>query len=61
MGTFNSQAYIHESVAISLVKVYERVGFVTDSFLKDSAFTAVTRDANFLTRYVKWVPFVNRM
>ena len=35
------QAYVYERVGISLVKVYEMVGFVTDSFLKDSAFTAV--------------------
>ena len=31
-----------------------------DSYLKDSAFTAVKRDAKFYTRYVKGVPFVNR-
>ena len=33
---------------------------VTDSCLKDSAFTAVQRDAKSQTRYVKGVPFVNR-
>ena len=32
-----------------------------DSYLKDSAFTAVKRDAKFKTRYVKGVPFVSRM
>ena len=31
-----------------------------DSYLKDSAFTAVKRDVNFSTRYVKEVPFANR-
>ena len=31
-----------------------------DSYLKDSAFTAVKRDAKFLTKYVEGVPFVNR-
>ena len=30
------------------------------SNLKDSAFTKVKRDAKFLTRYMKGVPFVNR-
>ena len=34
--------------------------FVIDSYLKDSAFTAVKRDAKFSTRYVTGVPFVNR-
>ena len=29
-------------------------------FLKDSAFTAVTRDAKLQKRHVKGVPFVNR-
>ena len=33
---------------------------MTDSYLIDSAFTAVKRDAEFKTRYVKVVPFVNR-
>ena len=32
---------------------------MTASYIKDSAFTAVKRDANFSTRYVKGVPFVN--
>ena len=31
-----------------------------DSQLNDIAFTAVKRDANFSTRYVKGVPFLNR-
>ena len=31
-----------------------------DSYLKDSAFRAVKRDAKSQTRYVKGVPFVNR-
>ena len=30
------------------------------SYPKDSAFTAVKRDAKFLSRFVKGVPFVNR-
>ena len=34
--------------------------FVIDSYLKDSAFTSVKRDALFSTRYVKGVPFFNR-
>ena len=34
--------------------------FVIDSYLKDSAFTSVKRDAKFSTRYVKGVPFFNR-
>ena len=33
---------------------------VIDSYLNDSAFAAVKRDAKFLTRYVKRVQFVNR-
>ena len=32
---------------------------MTASYIKDSAFTAVKRDANFSTRCVKGVPFVN--
>ena len=34
--------------------------FVIDSCLKDSAFTAVKRDAKFSTMYVNGVPFLNR-
>ena len=34
--------------------------FVIDSYLKDSAFISVKRDAKFSTRYVKGVPFFNR-
>ena len=30
------------------------------SYFKEIAFTAVKRDEQFLTRYVKGVPFVNR-
>ena len=33
---------------------------MTDSYLRDSAFTAVKRDAKSQTRYVKGVLFVNR-
>ena len=35
-------------------------GFVIYSYLKESAFTAVKRDAMLQTRSVKGVPFVNR-
>ena len=42
------------------IKSRKRSIFVIDSYLKDSAFTAVKRDAKFQTRYVKGVPFVNR-
>ena len=35
-------------------------GFVIYSYLKESAFTAVKRDAKLQTRSVKGVPFVNR-
>ena len=38
----------------------KRSNFVIDSYLKDSEFTAVKRDAKFWTRCVKGVPFVNR-
>ena len=36
------------------------LNFEIDSYLYDSAFTAVKRDAKSQTRYVKGVPFVNR-
>ena len=42
-----------------LYKVEKRSIFLIDSYLKDSAFTAVKRDAKFFTRFVKGVPFVN--
>ena len=42
------------------IKSRKRSVFVIDSYLKDSTFTAVKRDAIFQTRYVKGVPFVNR-
>ena len=42
------------------MKSRKRSIFVTDSHLKDDAFTAVKRDAKFYTRYVKGVPFVNK-
>ena len=45
---------------IALKKLRKSPGFVIDSYLKDSVFTAVKRDEKFLTRYVKGVPFVNR-
>ena len=40
-------------------KVRKRSIFVIDSYLSNSAFTAVKRAAKFQTRYVKGVPFVN--
>ena len=43
-----------------LIKSRKRSIFVIDSYLNDSVFTAVKRDAKFKTRYVKGVPFVNR-
>ena len=42
------------------IKSRKRSIFVIDSYLNDSVFTAVKRDAKFKTRYVKGVPFVNR-
>ena len=42
------------------IKSRKRSIFVIDSYLKDSEFTAVKRDAKFYTRYVKGVPFANR-
>ena len=35
--------------------------FVIYSYFKEIAFTAVKRDEKFLARYVKGVPFVNRL
>ena len=42
------------------IKLSKRSIFVIDSYLNGSAFTAVKRDAKFLTKYVKGLPFVNR-
>ena len=44
------------------IKSRKRSFFVIDSYLNDSVFTAVKRDAKFKTRYVKGVlvPFDNR-
>ena len=42
------------------IKSRKRSIFVVDSSFKDSAFTAVKRDAKFKTRYVKGVLFVNK-
>ena len=42
------------------IKSKKSLIFVIDSHSNDSAFTAVKRNAKFLTRYVKGVPFVNR-
>ena len=35
-------------------------GFLIYSYFKESAFTAVKRDAKFYARYVRGVPFLNR-
>ena len=42
------------------IKSRKRSIFAIDSYLKDSAFTAVKRDAKFYARYVKGVPFANK-
>ena len=42
------------------IKSRKRSIFVTDSHLKDDAFTADKRGAKFYTRYVKGVPVVNK-
>ena len=43
------------------IKSRKRSIFVINSFKKkNSAFTAVKRDAKFKTKYVKGVPFLNR-
>ena len=41
-------------------KSRKRSGFVIYSFFKDSAFTAIKREENALTRYVKGVAFINK-
>ena len=41
-------------------KTENHSGFMIDLYLKDSAFTALKRDAKVYTRYVKGVPFFNR-
>ena len=48
---------------MAVKKSRKRSGFVIYSYLKDSAFqfAAVERGAEFLTGYVKGVPFVNRV
>jgi len=46
---------------MAVKKSRKRSGFVIYSYFKDSASTAVERDAKFWIRYVKWVPFVNRV
>ena len=42
------------------IKLRKRSIFVIDSYLNGSVFTALRRDAKFLRKYVKGVPFVNR-
>ena len=42
------------------IKLRKRSIFVIDSYLNGSEFTALKRDAKFLTKYAKGVPFVNR-
>ena len=46
---------------MAVKKLRRGPGFVIYSYFKDSAFTAVKRDAKpFYTRYVKGIPFVIR-
>ena len=45
---------------MAVKKSRKRSGFFIYSYFKESAFTAVKRDAKFYARYVKGVPFVNR-
>ena len=46
---------------IAVKELWKHSGFVICSYLKESAFTAVKRDAKFWTRYVKGVPFLSKM
>ena len=46
---------------MALKKTRKRFGFVIYSYFKDSAFTAVKRDAKFLSRYMKGVTFPSKM
>ena len=43
------------------LKSGKRCIFVIDSYLNDNAFTAVKKDAKFLPRFVKRVPFVKKI
>ena len=45
---------------MAVKKSRKRCGFLIYSYFKESAFTAVKRDAKFYARYVRGVPFVNR-
>ena len=45
---------------LKVIKSRKRSIFVTDFCWKDSALTAVKREAKSQTRYVKGVPFANR-
>ena len=45
---------------MAVEKTRKLSGFVIWSYLTDIAFTAVKRYAQFKTRWVKGVPFVNR-
>ena len=46
---------------MALKKNEKTFGFVIYSHFKDSAFTAVKRDAKFLIRSMKGVPFLSKM
>ena len=46
---------------MALKKTRKRFGFVIYSYFKHSAFTAVKRDAKFLSRYMKGVKFPSKM
>ena len=50
----------HLGLPYGFIKLRKRSIFVIDSYLNGSAFTALKRDAKFLTKYVKGVTFVNR-
>ena len=46
---------------MALKKTRKRFGFVIYSYFKDSAFTAVKRDAKVLSRYMKGVTFPSKL
>ena len=56
VGKSTQKGYQMHFMAVK--KSRRRSGFVIYSYLKDSAFAAVERGANFLTRYVKGVPLI---
>ena len=46
---------------LAVKKSRKRSGFVIDLYFKDIKFTAVKEDGKFQSRYVKGVPFINRV